>query len=121
MVPILGVSGTCQVLAALAAIAILPVAMVALADRWPRRSRAASARARPSFPWPRLGWAINREALVLVRLQISTAQGITFVQSSFFDPDSDADQADADLGLESNGAAGTPRIPARASGSLSPP
>ncbi|HCS90386.1 MAG: 4Fe-4S binding protein [Thiohalocapsa sp. PB-PSB1] len=65
MVPILGVSGTCQVLAALAAIAILPVAMVALADRWPRRSRAASARARPSFPWPRLGWGLLYLVLLL--------------------------------------------------------
>lgn len=66
MVPILGVPGTCRVLAGLAAIAILPLALVAPMHRRPRRQwrrqsrrpKARGERARASFPWPGLGWGL---------------------------------------------------------------
>lgn len=53
MVPLLGVEGTCRVLAALALVALLPMLYARLAPEsvsWLRE------RGIVSFPWPRLGW-----------------------------------------------------------------
>jgi predicted membrane-bound spermidine synthase len=55
MVPILGVEGTCRVLAGVAAVAVLPLLFARLA---PAVATGPDDRGQPSFPWPGLGWGL---------------------------------------------------------------
>jgi len=75
MVPILGVEGTCEVLAVLAAVALLPLLFARLVPATATRSER---RGRPSFPWPRLGWGLIYAVLlvyVFFLLEIGTRPG----------------------------------------------
>ena len=55
MVPILGVAGTCQVLAVVALLALVPLGV---ARRLPVSRARPAARAAPSSPWSGLGWGL---------------------------------------------------------------
>lgn len=62
MIPILGVEGTCQVLAVFAVLALLPLLFAGLV---PARARGQGDRGAPSFPWPRLGWTLIYTVLLV--------------------------------------------------------
>lgn len=62
MVPILGVDGTCRVLAVLAAVAVLPLLFAGLV---PAAAGGVTARGQSSFPWPRLGWGLIYAVLLV--------------------------------------------------------
>jgi hypothetical protein len=60
LVPTLGVAGSCQLLAVLAALPLLPLLV---AERGPERVACLAARGHRAFPWSTLGWTL---AFVLV-------------------------------------------------------
>ncbi len=75
MVPILGVDGTCRVLAVLAAVALLPLLFARLVPAVPAGP---DRRGQPSFPWPRLGWGLIYAVLLtyaFLLLELGTAPG----------------------------------------------
>ena len=62
MVPILGVEGTCRVLAVLAVLALAPLLFARLV---PAAATGPERRGQPSFPWPRLGWTLIYAVLLV--------------------------------------------------------
>lgn len=75
MVPLLGISGTARVLALLAPLGLAPLLFARLAPGILIRPKA---RGIPSFPWPRLGWALTFGVLLVYGwhlLESGTAPG----------------------------------------------
>jgi hypothetical protein len=67
MVPLLGVAGTCRVLAVLALIALVPLLFARLA---PSAVAATGARGLRSFPWPGFGWFLIFAVLLVYGWQL---------------------------------------------------
>jgi len=67
MVPILGVEGTCRVLAAAAVVALVPLGFARLA---PESIPGLGARGFQSFPWRRVGWSLTFAVLLVYGWQL---------------------------------------------------